>query len=99
MRRKIQAEELHAARSGREQTRKHLDGGGFTGAVGTEETKELSGGDGEIDAVDGGEFAEVARKFLGGNSRSSHYDPYGQGNSSTTVAGTKRAAIDMDDWL
>ena len=45
----VEAEDLDGAGGGREQAGEHLDGGGFTCAVGAEEAEELAGGDGEVD--------------------------------------------------
>ena len=52
--------ELGASRPGQ-----HLDGGGFSCAVGAEEAEELSGGDAQVDVVDGHEIAETAAEALG----------------------------------
>ncbi len=46
--------------TGREQPGEHLDGGGFPRAIGAEEAEELSGGDAQVDVVNGHEFPETA---------------------------------------
>ncbi len=51
----VAAEDVDGARGGAAQPHRGLDGGGLPGAVGAEEREELAGGDGEGDAVDGGE--------------------------------------------
>jgi hypothetical protein len=56
----VEAEDLDAAGGGGEEAGEHLDGGGLAGAVGAEEAEELTGGDGEVDVLDGGEVAEAA---------------------------------------
>jgi hypothetical protein len=56
----VEAEDLDGAGGGCEQAGEHLDGSGLAGAVGAEEAKELAGGDGEVDVLDGGEVAEAA---------------------------------------
>ena len=66
----VEAEDLNAAGGGSEQAGEHLDGGGFACAVGAEEAEELAGGDGEIDVLNGGEFAETAGEIGGGDSGS-----------------------------
>ena len=43
---------------------KHADGGGFTGAVRSQETKNLSFVHVERDAVNGGHFAKAAGEFV-----------------------------------
>ena len=59
---KIVTKNLDAAGGRREQASEHLDGGGFAGAVGTEEAKELAGRHGQVDIADGGKGAEPAGK-------------------------------------
>src|SRR5260370_21637148 len=52
------APDVHAADEGRaiggaHQADEHLDGGGFSGAVGAEKAKELAAADDQVEAVDG----------------------------------------------
>jgi hypothetical protein len=49
----IETENFDSPGTGREQPGEHLDGGGFSRAVGAEEAEELSGRDAQVDAVDG----------------------------------------------
>ena len=65
----VEAEDLDAAGGGGEEAGEHLDGGGFTGAVGAEEAEELTGRDGEVDVLNGGEVAETAGEVGGGDGR------------------------------
>ncbi len=60
MRVEIDAEDFDASGAGREQAGQHFDGGGFTRAIGAEEAEELSGGDAQVDVVNGYEFSEAA---------------------------------------
>ena len=54
----------------------HLDGGGFSGAVGAEEAEDFVGGDLEGEAIDGGERAERFLEMTEDNDGLGH----GQGN-------------------
>ena len=63
----VLTEDLDGAGGGREEAGEHLDGGGFAGAVGSEEAEELAGLDVEIDVVDCGEAIEDAGKGVGGD--------------------------------
>lgn len=63
----IEAVELHTAAGGRQQGSQHFNGGGFTRAVGAEESKDLALGDIESDVIDGSEFAEFLYQALGAN--------------------------------
>ena len=65
----VEAEDLDGAGGGSEQAGEHLDGGGFAGAVGAEEAEELAGSDGEVDVLNGGEFAEAAGEAGGDDGR------------------------------
>ena len=65
----IEAENLDAAGGRGEEAGEHLDGGGFAGAVGAEEAEELTGGDAEVDVLNGGEVAEAAGQVGGGDGR------------------------------
>src|SRR4029077_17618277 len=49
----IDAENFNSPGTGREQSGEHLDRGGFPRAIGAEKAEELSGGDAQVDAVDG----------------------------------------------
>ncbi len=49
-----QSQQLNAAGSGRRQAHQHFDGGGFAGAVRSQESEEATLGNGEREAVDGG---------------------------------------------
>ena len=56
------AEDAEGAGGGEEESENELDGGGFAGAVGTEETEDLAGGDVEgerAEGVDAGTAPEV----------------------------------------
>ena len=68
----IGAENGHAPFAGREQAGEHLDGGGFSGAIGAEKSEELAGSDGQIDVVHGEELAEAAREIFRGDGGSGH---------------------------
>src|SRR5215510_4665348 len=74
LRGKIEAEELHASRSWREQTCKHFDGGRFSCAVRSEETEELSCSNLEVDAIHRGQVSEPARQPLCVNGNFRHAD-------------------------
>ena len=56
-------------RSGRQQAGEHFDGGGFSGAVGAQESEELAGSDAEIYVLTATKAAEAAREMFGGNRR------------------------------
>src|ERR1700722_7256640 len=63
----IDAENFDAPRARSEQPGQHFDGRRFSGAVGTEEAEELSGGDLQVDVIDGQQVAEAARQTLRGD--------------------------------
>ena len=75
----VQAEDLDGAGGGGEQAGEHLDGGGFACAVGAEEAEELAGSDGEVDVLNGGEFAETAGEACGGNGGDHVWEGYLRG--------------------
>jgi hypothetical protein len=58
------AEDLNGAGAGREQAGKHLDGGGFACAIGTEEAKKLARFDRKIDVIDRGEAVEPTGELV-----------------------------------
>ena len=67
---------------GHEHTGDHGDGGGFTGTVAADQSVEGSGGDVEVDTVDGDLLAEClgeAADFNGGASTSRRYSLRGDG--------------------
>ena len=65
VRAQIPAENAHLARGGFCQSQKHLHGGGFTGAVRTEETVDTPAGNGKIELVDDGLASVPFRDALG----------------------------------
>src|SRR4051794_39569381 len=65
----IKAKYLDAPRSGRQQPRKHFDGGGLACTIRSEKAEELSGGNSEIHIIDGDEFSEAPAQCLRRNGR------------------------------
>ena len=55
-----EAEDIHLAVGGMQQTAEDLEGGGFAGAVGAEEADDFAAVDLERDAVDGADEAVLA---------------------------------------
>src|SRR6266849_9423807 len=60
----VDAQQFHASGSGREQARQHFDGGGFAGAVGSQETKELTGGYLQVHVVHSGQRTKAPCQTL-----------------------------------
>jgi len=60
----VMALEEHAAIVGAEHAGDDFDGGGFAGAVGTEEADDFAGGEGEADVFNGGNAAITAIEML-----------------------------------
>src|SRR2546422_401925 len=63
----VLAENAHRAAAGREQAREHFDGRGFSRAIGSEESVELSCLDAKIELIDGAKFSKVPREVGGFN--------------------------------
>ena len=78
----VDAAHVGGAFIGLEHAGDHGDGGGFTGAVAADQSVEGSGGDVEVDAVDGDLLTEClgeAADFDGGASASYRYSLRGDG--------------------
>ena len=78
----VDAAHVGGAFIGLEHAGDHGDGGGFTGAVAADQSVEGSGGDVEVDAVDGDLLTEClgeAADFDGGTSASCRYSLRGDG--------------------
>jgi hypothetical protein len=56
---RVETVEFDTAAGGVQQRGEHLDGGGFTSAIGTQEGEDFSGLDVEGHVVNGGKFVEV----------------------------------------
>ena len=61
----VDARDRRAAGRGLEQRGEDADGGGLAGAVGPEQAVDGAVGDGEVDAVDGLDVAEVLDEAVG----------------------------------
>src|ERR1700732_841820 len=71
----VHPKNLDASGRWSEQAGKHLDGCGFSGAVGTEEAEELAGCNLEVYVIDGDKLSESARQMFCGNRDSVHRHP------------------------
>ena len=86
----VDAEEVDAAGGGSKEAGEHLDGGGFAGTVGAEESKELTGGDVEGDIVDSGEGPEAAGEVAEGDCGRVHWSTgYRVQRAACRVQGTE----------
>ena len=82
---KIHAQQFHAAGSGSEKSGKHFDGSGFTGAIGSEEAKELAGLHAQVYRIDGGQRAEAASELLSGDGELGHGAAHSSTGSLTSI--------------
>src|SRR4029077_2523603 len=69
---KIEAKDFDAPRRGGEEAGEHLDGGGFSGAIGSEKPEKLARGDAQIHVVHGCKRAETAGQNPPGTTRGVH---------------------------
>ena len=58
------AEQADGAGGGRSEAHQHFNGGGFAGAVGSEEAEKAALGDGQAEAIDGGFVAVDLAEIL-----------------------------------
>ena len=72
LRGEIQAQQFHASRGRRKQPSQHFDGGGFSRAVGAEESEKLSRGHAQIHFVHRGQLPEAPRQLFRENRRFLH---------------------------